>query len=463
MTERAHSLRRGLLIWLIVATVLIGVLALIDTRVEADRTSEQVSDRILAGSAMAIAEGVTVDAMGGLSVMIRFSALDMLSSTAQDQVFYRVDGPDGFLTGYDDLPPAPIAAGSGQGFGDDIYHRTPIRKATIQREVTTGAGSLPVTVTVAESTRAREQLSAAILSRSALRIAGLILVAALAAWAAITVALRPLDQISQRIAARAPQDLSPIEGPAPAEILPVLAALNGFLARLQQAMSALANFSGNANHQIRTPLAVARTQIGLARKAPLSPQVADALSKADGALVQTERVLEQLLLLAQIEASRSGPSLALCDVAAIAKSAVEDQLLHAMQLGQDLGYDGPDCLITTSAEILLGELLRNLIENALLHCPKGSVVTLELRKLGDGVRIAVIDDGPPLSEAQFAQLVAALKPHAPQDRRQSGRHGLGLQIVRDIATAIGADLTVIRAESGPGLRVMVSLPYGPST
>lgn len=85
------SRRRRLLIWLIVATVLIRGLALIDTRVEADRTSEQVSDRILAGLAMTIAKGVTVDALGVLSVMIRFSALD--------QVFYRVDGPDGFLVG----------------------------------------------------------------------------------------------------------------------------------------------------------------------------------------------------------------------------------------------------------------------------------------------------------------------------------------------------------------------------
>ena len=73
------------------------------------------------------------------------------------------------------------------------------------------------------------------------------------------------------------------------------------------------------------------------------------------------------------------------------------------------------------------------------------------------MQIAVVDDGPALTETQLSRLSAVLGPHAQQDRRQSGRHGLGLQIVRDIATAIGADLAVRRASAGHGLRVEVTL------
>ncbi|HEY6919108.1 MAG TPA: sensor histidine kinase N-terminal domain-containing protein, partial [Tabrizicola sp.] len=249
MADRPASLRRTILVWLVLATAAIGVLALLDTRVEALRTAREVSDRVLTGSAMAIAEGVSVDAEGGLAITIPFSALDMLSSTAQDQVFYRVDGPQGLLTGYQDLAPVSVPAGDETALADATYRTLPIRTATLSRELTTGEGTLPFTVTVAETTRAREALAASILTRSALRIAGLIAGAALVAWTVATYALRPLDRLSRSIAARAPHDLTPIATETPDELRPVVEALNGFLQRLSRAMAALQNFASNANHQ----------------------------------------------------------------------------------------------------------------------------------------------------------------------------------------------------------------------
>ncbi len=243
---------------------------------------------------MAIAEGVSVDAAGGVAITIPFSALDMLSSAAQDRVFYRVDGPQGLLTGYGDLAPAGLAPGAGTGLADGVHKGMPVRTATILRELTTGEGALPFTVTVAETTQAREALARSILARSALRIGGLIAGALAVAWAAATLALRPLDRLSRAIAARAPHDLSPVVTPAPAELRPVLEALNGFLARLSGAVAALQNFAGNANHQIRTPLAVARTQIAMAGKVGGGAADPAALDKADAALVRIERVLAQL-------------------------------------------------------------------------------------------------------------------------------------------------------------------------
>ena len=121
MPDRPASLRRSILVWLVLATAAIGILALLDTRTEALRTARDVSDRVLLGSAMAIAEGVNVDAEGGLAVALPFSALDMLSSAAQDQVFYRVDGPHGVLTGYQDLDVTPLAPGQETGLADGRY------------------------------------------------------------------------------------------------------------------------------------------------------------------------------------------------------------------------------------------------------------------------------------------------------------------------------------------------------
>ncbi|MFM2389840.1 MAG: hypothetical protein RLZZ437_1395 [Pseudomonadota bacterium] len=451
-------MRRRLVVWLIIATVGIGALALVDTRAEAVLTAQQVSDRVLVGAAMAIAEGVTVDANGGLSVAIPFSALDMVSSTAQDRVFYRVDGPDGFLTGYSDLSRAPLDPLVVADVADDAFRGAAIRKATVLREVTTGADILPFAVTVAETTLARDQLSSAILQRSAARIAGLIAVAALVAWAAATLALRPLDRMSQRIALRAPHDLSPIEGPAPKELLPVLGALNSFLSRLQRSMSAIANFSSNANHQIRTPLTVARTQIELAKKTGLTDQAAVALGKADAALIRTERVLEQLLLLARVEASGARPALANVDVAALARTIAEEELSAALQKDQDLGYEGPARLEAVSEEILLGELLRNLVNNALRHCPAGSSITIRLQKLETGALISVLDNGPGLPDAQFEKLRSFVTSGDQNSFVRAGQHGLGLHIVREIADAVGAVVTLQRNIAGQGLCFGVLLP-----
>ncbi len=450
MADRPASLRRTILVWLVLATAAIGVLALLDTRVEALRTAREVSDRVLVGSAMAIAEGVSVDAEGGLAITIPFSALDMLSSTAQDQVFYRVDGPEGILTGYQDLAPISVSAEAETAVGDASYNGLPIRTATLSRELTTGEGTLPFTVTVAETTRAREALARSILTRSALRIAGLIAGAALVAWTVATYALRPLDRLSRAIATREPHDLTPIRTDAPAELRPVVDALNAFLLRLSRAMAALQNFASNANHQIRTPLTVARTQIAVSGKA----NGAAALHKADAALVRIERVLEQLLLLARVEASGTRPALREADVAALARSVTADLMPQAVRLGQDLGYEGPESAFALTEEVLLGELLRNLVGNALHHCPADTVVTLHLAQGPEGLELSVTDTGPALAESSFADLQTRLQPGREM---RSGTRGLGLHIVAEIAHALGAGLEMQRGPGGRGLAVRVTL------
>lgn len=458
MPDRPASLRRSILVWLVPATVAIGVLALLDTRIEALRTAREVSDRVLVGSAMAIAEGVDVDAEGGVAITIPFSALDMLSSAAQDQVFYRVEGPEEIYTGYKDLEPALVEPGQEVGLTDGSYRGMRIRTATILRELTSGEGTLPIRVTVAETTLARDALAQAILARSALRIAGLILGAAIVAWTAATYALRPLDRLSRTLAVRAPHDLTPIETAAPDELLPVLNALNGFLARLSQAMAAMRNFASNANHQIRTPLTVARTQVAMAGKAR-GEAASQPIEKADKALIRIERVLEQILLLARIQATGAGPVLTGVDVARLARGVTADLLPQAVSLQQDLGYEGPERALALSEEVLLGELLRNLVDNALTHCPPETVVTVRVRTPApDSLRLEVIDNGPPIPEADLAQLRARIDPDGKPSEVRTGTRGLGLHIVGEIAAALRADIGLARGEDGRGLVWAVSLP-----
>lgn len=451
------SLRRRLIGWLVAAMLGIGGLALLDTRAEAVRTARDVSDRVLAGAALAIAERVTVTARGGAEVAIPFSALDMLSSAAQDVVYYRVDGPTGTLTGYADLPEAALPPGEDIGFADLAYLGTALRAATVTRRLTTAEGVLDVRVTVAESTLAREGLARAILARSAARLGLLIAAAALVAWAGATLALRPLDRLGRQIARRAPSDLMPIAEPAPRELVGLVEATNGFMRRLDHAIAALRRFAGSANHQIRTPLTVARTQLELARRSR-GAAAAGAMEKADAALVRAERVLAQLLLLARIEAEGRQPGLVSVDLAALSRQITTEALPEALKSGHDLGFDGPSTLWVRAEPVLLAEALRNLIHNALVHTPAGTEVTLAIGTEGGQALVRLSDSGPALGARALDTLRARLDRGRPADPVPVEAHGLGLLIVRDIVAALGGRIAAAPGPGGRGLTISLHLP-----
>lgn len=460
---KPYSLRRRLLLWLLMATAVLGLVALVDTWREALRTAQSVSDRVLVGSALAIAERVTVDQSGGLEVDIPFSSLEMLASTAQDKVFYRVDGPVGsFLTGYRDL--AVVSAPGGVGFADGVYGQVGIRSATLLREVSTGAKSIAFSVTVAESTRARAALARAILFRSALRLGFLMLGVAGIVWVGVTLALRPLERLGEAIAERSPGDLRPVTANTPEEVEALVAAINSFMGRLQTALEGLRNFTGNASHQLRTPLAVVRTQLALMDRSESPAQTATASDKALSALERAERVLAQLLVLARVDASSGAAVLQPVDMAAIAKEVTAEMVPSALPADIDLGFEGLEEAVVLADAVLLAEVLKNLVANAISYAGAGAMVTVRvLHEAGQPV-LEVEDNGPGLSADQrTAALQAqrgATRPLPSLAKGQSSGMGLGLAITAEIAALFGADLDLTTGRGGAGLLARVRFPAG---
>ncbi|MFT4149531.1 MAG: sensor histidine kinase [Paracoccaceae bacterium] len=448
------SLRRRLLGWLLAATAVLGLLAMADTWGEAVETATAVSDRVLTGSALAIAERVTVNEDTGLQVDIPYSALEMLTSTAQDRVFYRVDGPLGFLTGYQTLTPATPDA-DGRGFADGTFAGDPVRIITLARTVSTGVESIPFRVTVAESTLARRALARTILLRSALRLSGMILGAALIVWIAVPLALRPLNRLGDQIAARSPDDLSPIRAEVPAEVQGLVEAVNSFMARLATALEALRNFTGNASHQLRTPLAVVRTQLALALRAD-RPEASDAaVAKADAALAHAERILAQLLLLARVDAA-AGAAAAVMDLTVLARDLTGEAIPRAAEAGIDLGFEGVPVSIRAEP-VLLAEALSNLIDNALAYAGRGAEVTVSVGLREGQAVLAVSDDGPGIPAAAQGRLRGRFARGAGGEGRPEGL-GLGLAIVAEIAALFGGRLELSSGHGGRGLRAELRFP-----
>lgn len=452
---KPYSLRRRLLLWLFFATAILGLLALVDTWREALRTAQSVSDRVLVGSALAIAERVSVDEAGGLEVDVPFSSLEMLSSTAQDKVFYRVDGPVGtFLTGYADLAVIQANPG-GVAFADGVYDDVRIRSATLMREISTGEESILFAVTVAESTRARAALARAILVRSALRLALLVLGVAVLVWVAVTVALRPLEELGEAISERSPDDLRPVTADTPEEVEPLVEAINLFMGRLKTALDALRNFTGNASHQLRTPLAVVRTQLALIDRSTGPEAAATASDKAKTALERAERVLSHLLVLARVDASAGEALLTPVDLVAVAKEVTSEMVPAALTQDIDLGFEGPETAEVAADPILLAELLRNLVSNAVTYAGHGAVVTVRVEAKDRAVVLEVEDNGPGLSADQIAAVVqsgrGSSRPLPNLPKGQANGMGLGLAVAVEIANLFKTGLRLEKARSGAGL------------
>lgn len=451
-----YSLRRRLLVWLLVPLILIGLLALLDTWHEARQTSNTVSDRVLAGSALAIAERVVVSENGTLEVDIPYVALEMLTSAAQDRVFYRVDGPPGnFITGYEQLPVLAPAQAETTTFGEATFRGEPIRLAGLARSASTGAASIPYVVTVAETTIARTQLAQTILLRSALRLAILILAAAAIIWLAVTASLRPLYRLRNDIAARSPGDLRPIGRDVPNEVRGLVDTLNSFMERLGAAIGGLRNFTGNASHQLRTPMAIVRTQLALAARAGSVNDARQAVGTADEAVVHAERVLAQLLLLARIDEATSERMRTQepVDLAEVARACVAERVVEADAAGIDLGYEGDGPGMVRAEPLLLGEMVRNLIGNALAYAGRGAEITVRVLA-EESVRLEVEDNGPGIASGDIEKV----RQRFSRGGQSSPGAGLGIPVVEEIAALFGGALSLETPAGGKGLLARVTIP-----
>jgi two-component system sensor histidine kinase TctE len=454
-TSGAYSLRRRLLAWLLVSTAAIGAVAMVDTWDEAIDTANEVSDRVLAGSALAIAERVIVSEDGTLEVDIPYVALEMLTSAAQDRVFYRVDGPPGtFITGYQSLPSIPRREGQAAAFDDSTFRGEPIRVAALARSASTGINSVPFTVTVAETTIARQQLTRAILVRSALRILFMILGAAAIVWVAVTMSLRPLYRFSEALAERSPDDLHPITERVPNEVQGLVDTVNSFMVRLEGALDALRHFTGNAGHQLRTPLAIVRTQLTLVGRAGGLDEAHQAAEKADEAVAGAERILAQLLLMARIDAAQRSASMVTADLVDIIRNATADYVPQAAEAGIDLGFEGDGNVPVVVEPILIQELVKNLVSNALLYAGSGAEVTVRVRREEGYAVLEVEDNGPGIAPGRRDAVLRRFERGGSSKQPGSG---LGLPIVEEIARLHDATLDLGEGGEGRGLKVRVFL------
>jgi signal transduction histidine kinase len=229
----------------------------------------------------------------------------------------------------------------------------------------------------------------------------------------------------------------------PAEVVPLVHAVNRMLDRVEAGFAVQRRFTANAAHELRTPLQLLASGIDA-----LGPDCrADSLRED---IRRMSRLVSQLLAVARLDARTDSVSGA-ADLAKAAAKTLAFLAPLAVARGASVALDRPPGPVMVRGDAdLIGDLVRNLVENALTFSPPGAEVTVAV---GADGRLDVADHGPGIPpehrERAFERFWRA--PDAPP-----GGSGLGLAIVNEIAEACGAS---VRIADAPGGGALVSVAF----
>ncbi|WP_312999148.1 quorum sensing histidine kinase QseC [Leclercia sp.] len=242
--------------------------------------------------------------------------------------------------------------------------------------------------------------------------------------------LWPLKKLAQTLRARSPDatDQLPTHG-VPAEVSPLVEALNQLFARTGEMMARERRFTSDAAHELRSPLTALKVQTDVAQLSLDDPQAqAKALNQLHAGIDRASRLVEQLLTLSRLDSLENLDDVEPLKLADLLQSAVMDIYHPAQQAGIEIRLHIHDPQVTrTGQQLLLSLLVRNLLDNAARYSPRGSVVEVTL----DTHSFTVRDTGPGIAPEALARIGERF--YRPPGQDQTGS-GLGLSIVKRIAT-----------------------------
>ncbi len=453
-----RSLRKSLLLWLLLPTALALLTFLPLAYHLVHRPAMEALDQALADASLALVPHLEVDELGEPRFVFPAAAEQVLRTDRVDDIYFLVLGPAGrFIAGDIGLPhePPEDVETHGERVSFDAHFRNHrVRVIAIHREI---AGS-PFVFVTAETTRKRDQLAVDLAVALILPLIFFAAATGLTIWHGIRHALLPVEDIRRALHGMEHRALQPLDTlSAPVEIRPLVSEFNAVLGRLDQAAEAQQRFVANAAHQLRTPLAGIRTQLELLLR---SPDAADRDARTRhcvGALERLGHLINQMLVLLSAEPGGRHAGLAeSVDVPELIRERSPEWIRLAETRGLDLGFE-LDPAQVIGDRLLLGELMANLVVNALSYTPAPGEVTVRCRSVEGRSLIEVEDTGPgipPEARRQvferFFRLPGASQPGS----------GLGLAIVREIAHGLQGEVEILDPPGGHGSLLRVTLPGG---
>ena len=481
-----RSLFGEILDWMLAPLLLLWPMSVVLTWLVAQGIANKPFDRELGEMVRVLSKQISVvPAARGLPVAtfsLPAGASDILHTDEADDIYYQVLGLRGeYLSGDKALPVPADEERANPGevrFRDDTLNNDSVRVAYMWVSMESGrAGGGAPLVQVAETLGKRSRLATEIIKGVILPQFVILPLAVLLVWLALARGIAPLNELQQRIRRRDASDLSPIdEREAPEEVSPLVRAINDLLTRLDQSMRSQKHFLADAAHQLKTPLAGLRTQAELAqRQIDAGQSDPQALKKSLQQIARSSQsaahMVNQLLAMARAEDQTQAMQHQRVNLARLATETVRDFVPRAIEKRIDLGYEGPDAQalarhpqgpVVIGHALLLRELIRNLVDNALQYTPPGGTVTVRVLDdpFGQVVVLQVEDSGPGIAPGEREQV---FQPFYRSLGTNVDGSGLGLAIVREIAQQHGAEVTLEDANlrRRPGLTEQAEAPHGP--
>jgi two-component system, OmpR family, sensor histidine kinase TctE len=451
---RINSLRLQLLAWVVLPLAGLVAINLWTSHGSALATADLVTDRMLLGSARAIAEQVTMTD-GVLDATIPPAAIEMFDTGDRDSVYYHVKTAQGrLLTGYPNLPEATLPPSAEATYRD---HR--LRLLTFSQAVVGAGEDSPITVTVGVTLAGHDAMVQRLWFGAFTQQLALVAIAGLFVLLGLHRGLGPLIRLRDAVRSPDRSDLDPVEVPgAQSEIRPLIDALNAYMARVRAQMASQRRFIANAAHQLRTPLALMSTQASYALRETGPDARHEALVALQASSGRLARLAEQLLTLSRAEPGSRRPRADRVDLTEAARQVLETHAPVAIGRDIDLGLDEAGPVTVVGDGTMLREMIVNLVDNALRHTPPGGSVTVRPTSLGDEAVLTVSDDGPGIPKDERDHVFERFYRIAGSTDDGSG---LGLAIVREVVENAGGRVTLGDGATG-GLVVEVRLPLAGS-
>lgn len=433
----SRSLRNRLAMILTGGAAVLAIVLFFVVRGYAAQIAQQGQDNILSASAASILDSAVLRD-GQVELDFPYAALSMLSTDADDRVFYAIYEDGALLSGYAGLDiPNP--------FGSLTYDGATVRVATASRTLIGANVPRRVSVSVAQTQDALSGTLNRISTNVAVFGAGFFALAtALSFWATSTT-IGQLRRLTTSVTRRGPQDLSPFTKPVPTEMAPLVGSLNNLMSRLDQSLKQSEDFIAEAAHRVRTPLATVRSYAEATFQRVENPENRDALRSMMRAIDESSRAAGQLLDHAMVTFRAENLERSDVDLNDLLRDLVQRMTPIADMRDVNLILDATAPAQLHGDPILLQNALRNLLDNALKYAPADSRIMVRVQTI-PSLSVDVSDEGRGFRLGEI-DMLADRFVRGSESGGQIGS-GLGLTIAKDVAAAHGGRLILTNTPRG---------------
>ncbi|MEW5790699.1 MAG: ATP-binding protein [Pseudomonadota bacterium] len=441
------SLRRRLLVLLLLVLSLAWALAAGLSFLDARHELDEVFDAQLAQSARVLLAQFSPEAD---DEEIETEELERPQHKYEQQIAFQIWHRDGRLLLRSASAPATPLSPLTEGYGDRQI------QGQAWRVFSRWDADRRHYIQVGERRAVRDELAGHIAARLLLPLGLALPLLAGLVWFGVGRGLAPLRQVAEAVGRRAPRHLDRLDSSrAPAEVRPLLDALNALFAKLEAAFARERRFTADAAHELRTPLAALKTQAQVARRAQDAAERERALDNVLRGVDRATRLVEQLLALARLEHENAAWQWQPVELAGLAAAVLAElePTAHAKGIGVSLA--APDSCVLPGDATALAILLRNLVDNAVRHTPAGGQVAVRVSCDPAQALLEVSDNGPGIPAAERDKVWERFYRGEGVEAEGSG---LGLSIVRRIIELHGGTVELGEPAAGRGLRVSCRFP-----